>query len=132
MKKIIIGVSLFSALSAFATTSTYREDSTLISLSQISTTATNNTDSISLGPYQSGSIQCVWAAVSGTQPVYKLQFSNNNSNWDDVSGASTTTSGASGSGTWIVDPIISLSARILVSTTSTTGTLNCTAVLKRG
>ena len=132
MKKIIIGISLFFTLSAFATTSTYREESTLVTLSQISTNSTNNTDSISLGPYQSGSIQCVWSSVTGTQPVYKLQFSNDNSNWDDVSGASTTTSGASGSSTWIVDPIISLSARILISTTSTTGNLNCTTVLKRG
>lgn len=91
-------------------------------------TAGNVTDTFYLSFYQSASIQCAWADVGGTTPEYKLQFSNDNSNWDDVSGVTTVTTGSSGSDTWLMEPVSVRYSRVNVSTASTTGTLDCIAV----
>lgn len=131
MKKLILAILLLALPVQAANTIQYRDNSDLVTMSQISTTGTNSTTALDLGLYQSGSIQCVWAAVTGTQPIYKLQVSNNNSNWDDVSGASTVTVGAAGSGTWMLSPIVSRYARISVATASSTGTLDCKGVFKK-
>lgn len=128
MKKFLLIVALLFSLPAFADTIAYRDKSVTITSSQISTAATNSTNSIDLGAYRIGSVQCKWDSVNGTQPVFKLQVSNNGANWDDVSGASTTTTATSGSSTFLIDPLISRYARVNVSTASTTGTLDCVTI----
>lgn len=129
MKKLILVLCLIS-FPLFASTE-YRDGSDIVTTAQINTNAVGATESIPLGPYQAAGVQCVWASVTGTQPIYKLQTTNDDSNWDNVTGASTTTTGGSGSATYLIEPLVARYARIYVSTTSTTGTLNCKAVLKR-
>lgn len=129
MKKILVIAMLLICNSAYALTVNIQENQVTYTAAQILTTSTSNvTESFPLGPFQNSSFQCVWGAVTGTQPQYKLQFSNNNSNWDDVPNATTITTGTSGSETWIVWPVPSTSARVNVTTASTTGTLDCKAV----
>ena len=132
MKKLILAIGLLLSLPAQALTTVYRDGSDVVTVAQVNTDTVAGTEAIPLGPYQAGSVQCIWASVTGVQPVFALQLSNNNSNWDTLSSATTTTTGAAGSSTWIVDPFVSRYARIYISTTSTTGNLNCISVLKRG
>ena len=132
MKKILLIIALFLSAPVFAANTTeYRDGSVVVTIGQLSLASTTTSDGFLLGPYQSGSLQCVWASITGPNSTFILQFSNDNSNWDDVSGAATTTSGASGSGTWIIEPMVSRYARVKVSSASTTGTLNCISVLKK-
>lgn len=114
---------------AFALTTAINEDHVKYTASSISTNTTGSvTDTFPLGPFEDLSVQCIWAGVTGTQPQYKLQVSNDASNWDDIVGALVVTTNASGSDTLIVDSIPVRNARIKVSTASTDGTLDCTAV----
>jgi len=131
MKKLLFVLAFLTAIPAFATTVTYRDKSTLISLTPISTATQSTSDSMDLGPYSSGSVQCVWAGVTGTQPVFALQTSNNGANWDAMEDASETTVGATGSNTWYIMPIVSRYSRIAVTTASSAGTLTCTSVLQK-
>lgn len=133
MKKLsFLLVALLVSWSVYAAnTIEYRDKSVVVTSSQIATTALNNTTAIDLGAYDAGSVQCVWAAVAGTQPVFNLQVSNDGTNYDNVSGATTTTTGAAGSSTFLVQPFVSRYARIYVATSSTAGTLDCKSVLYR-
>lgn len=129
MKKLIITALILLALPVNAMTTKLNEKHAIYTAPQILTTSTSNvTESFVLGPFQSASFQCAWASVTGTAPQYKLQLSNDNSNWDDLAGAVTITSGTSGSDMLIIDPIPAKLARVNVSTASTTGTLDCVAV----
>ena len=99
----------------------------VVTAPQIQTTSTNNTtDSVGIAPYSQFSVQLVWASITGAQPAFKVQTSNNGTNWDDTSGATHTTSGASGSHTIYVSGATGRLARVAVSTASTTGTMDAT------
>ncbi len=131
MKKLLL-LLLFPSVCFAANTFEYRDNSIEVTSSQINThTAPNGTTAIEIGQDQAAAVQCVWASVTGIQPVFKLQTSNDNSNWDDVSGASTTTTGASGSSTFRSDHLVAKYGRVYVSTTSTAGTLDCITILGR-
>ena len=110
MKTILSAIilSIFPFFVSASNTYSYRDDSVVITQSQIATSNTNSTTTFTLGPYQAGSVQCVWASVENSLPAtFLLQVSNNESNWDNVSGFSTSTTATSGSSTWMVDPMIS-------------------------
>lgn len=129
MKKIILAFSLFFALPLYALTTQLRGDSDVVTLSQVSLAGLNSSDSIPLGPYQSVGIQCVWSGASGS-PAYKLQVSNNASNWDDIASATQTVSGAAGSSFWMASPLIANYAKVLITTTGV-GNLDCIGVLEK-
>lgn len=137
MKQLFLLVLCLWSFSAFsANTIAYKDKSVQVTSSQITTLGQDkatgyNTTPFDLGSYDSGSVQCAWASVSGGTPVYVLQVSNDGTNWDSVSGASTTTSGTSGSGTFLIEPFTSKQARIYVSTTSSAGTLDCISILQK-
>ncbi len=132
MKKLLLFVLLFPCLAHAANTYEYIDSATVVTSSQIAThTAKNATSTIPLGRDQSASVQCAWASVTGIQPVFALQTSNDNTNWDTVTSQTTTTTGASGSSTFRVDPLIARYGRVYVTTTSTAGTLDCVTVLGR-
>jgi hypothetical protein len=135
MRKILLTVLclLLCGSAQASITVTAGNNYDLLTASAITTTTTSSvTSTFSLGNYDAASFQCAWAAVTGTQPQYKLQVSNDATNWDDVSGVTTITTSTSGSDTWVVDPIPVRKARIAVTTASTTGTLTCTAVGQGG
>ena len=78
-------------------------------------------------PYQNISFQYVWASVVGAASDFKLQASNDNSNFDDVTGYTASTSGASGSGSFQITGYSALFYRVLVTSASTSGSLVVTA-----
>jgi hypothetical protein len=129
MKKLLLVFSLFFALPLYALTTQLRGESDVVTLTQMNLGGLNSSDSIPLGPYQSGGVQCVWATATGS-PAYKLQVSNDNTNWNDVSSMTATVSGAAGSSFWTVSPFVANYAKILITTTGT-GTLDCIGVLER-
>lgn len=88
-----------------------------------STSTSNVTESVGFAPFMQGSVQWVFGSITGTQPAYKLQSSNDGTNWDDVSGAAYTTLAASGSHTVHFSGIAGTLLRTAISTASTTGTL---------
>lgn len=129
MRKIIVIALLFISSTAFGLTTKINQNHLVYTAPVIVTTTTNSvTDTFPFGPFSTTSFQCAWASVTGTNPVYILQVTNDGTNWDDVSGATTTITSTSGSETWIVSPLPVKSARIKVSTASTTGTLDCIAI----
>lgn len=130
MKTIISAiVALFMCSTAHALTIKAAQNYMIYTVDTIQTTTTANySDTIPLGTFSDMSVQCDWASVTGTQPQYSLQTSNDGSNWDTLSGALTVTTGASGSETWIIDSIPVKNARVKITTASTTGTLDCTAI----
>lgn len=134
MKKIFLSL-MFAVLPCIvqsANSYRYRDNSVVITQDQIAVSDTNATSVFELGPYQVGSVQCVHAGVNvDRDATFVLQVSNDNSNWDSVSGASTTTVTTGGSSTWIVDPLVSRYGRVYVSTSSSAGTLDCIEVFKR-
>lgn len=131
MKKLLLALLLFASPVFGAATYEYGDGWVGVTLSQISTASNNATTAFSLGPYESAGIQCVWGALAGPNPTFVLQTSNDNSNWNNVTGASTATTGASGSSTWLVSPLVSKYARIYIPTSSTAGTLDCIGVLNK-
>lgn len=74
------------------------------------------------------SIQMVFDGITGPQPVVKLQSSNTGDDWDDVLGATHTTTDDHESKTWWIMPCVSRYLRVYVSVASTTGTCTITAV----
>lgn len=63
----------------------------------------NSSSAFPAGPYSSGSFQVVWSSHSDTS-TFELQMSNDGgANWDTVQLSSFTTSGASGSTTFVFD-----------------------------
>jgi len=77
--------------------------------------------------HQVMSFQYVWSSVVGAAAAFKLQASNDNSNFDDISGVTGATSGASGSGSWQIDGYSAMFYRVLVTSASTSGNLVVTA-----
>lgn len=89
----------------------------------INLSSTNNEVYNGCAPYPHISFHYVWASVTGSAAAFKLQASNDGTNWDDVSGYTGVTSGASGSGGWQLSGFSPIFYRILVTSASTTGTL---------
>lgn len=133
MKKLIAVVLLLFCTPAFALTIKYSDDRAIYTMQQIQTTLIGNvTNTITAGAVTHISIQCVHASVAQPQQItYKLQVSNDESNWDDLAGATSTTTGASGSSTLIIDPFVMEYARINISNSSLVGTLDCKATGRR-
>ena len=133
--KVLMLASLISliSVSGHALTTSIRDGHVVFTASSISTTTTDSvSDTFPLGRYDQTSFQCVWASVTGTQPQFKLQVTNDTTNWDDVAGAATVTTGGSGSSTWLFQGLPSRQARVKISTASTAGTLVCTAIGQGG
>lgn len=100
-----------------------------VSAAQIDTDDLNSTDSFtsSLGeisPYQNFSIQCVWSAIVGVQPAFKLQATVDGTNWEDIPGANHVTTGASGSVTFNLSNFVTNQIRATITTASTSGKLD--------
>lgn len=64
---------------------------------------TNNSDSVDCSQNHSILIQVVWSSHSDTS-TFEIQSSADGTNWDTVTSSETTTSGASGSESVIIDP----------------------------
>lgn len=129
MKKLLLVFCLFFAAPLYAITTSIRGGSDVVTLAQVSMTALNSSESFPLGPYLDGGIQCVWASASGS-PAYKLQASNNGTNWNDIPDTATTVSGAAGSSFWLISPIIANYAKIIMTATNS-GTLDCIGVFNK-
>lgn len=91
----------------------------------IDLSGTNSATFSGVSPYPNINFQYVWSSMTGAAS-FKLQASNDNSNWDDT-GHSGTTSGASGSDSWQLDGFSAAFYRVLVTSTATAGTLVVTA-----
>ena len=70
------------------------------------------------------SLQCVWSGVTGIQPAFKLQASNDGTNFDDIPYYTHTTVGAADSHTFQLDNYSALYYRVQITTASTTGALD--------
>jgi len=88
----------------------------------------NVSDTFEAQEWPNISFQLVFASITGPQPAVKLQASNDETNWDDVSGATHTTSGAAESHTWWVAPSMGKQYRVAITTAATTGTCVVTAI----
>lgn len=97
---------------------------------QIDATGTNSSDSIPVGDYTVGTIQVVWASITGTGS-FKLQASNDGTNWNDISGATGSTSGAAGSTSFHQSSLPGLFIKLIITSAASAGTLDITATLKR-
>ena len=84
--------------------------------SAVAANATNNSDAISIAAFSAVSIQVVHASHSDTS-TWALQSSNDATNWDTISGSSTTTSGASGSATLVISPVVFRQIRLTITET---------------
>lgn len=82
----------------------------------ISTLATNSSDSIAVDDMLCGAVQVVHAGHTISTCTYKLQHSlDGGVNWDDSDFAAVTTSGVSGSNTFLCDPLPGGLIRVIVS-----------------
>jgi hypothetical protein len=103
----------------------------IMTATSIITSTTNSyTDNFGLGPFESASIQCHWESVTGTQPVYGLQLSNDGTYWEDITTSVTTTDTASGSDMWLISPIPAKYGRVKILTNSTAGFLTCVGAMQ--
>lgn len=93
----------------------------------IDLSGTNSATFDGTAPYENLNFQYVWSSVVGAASSFKLQVSNDNSNWDDVSGVTGATSGASGSASWQLTGYSGAFFRVLVTSASTSGNLVVTA-----
>lgn len=93
----------------------------------IDLSAANSTTFEGTAPFPNISFQYVWSSVVGAASSFKLQSSNDNSNFDDMTGYTGTTSGGSGSGSWQITGYSFLFYRVLVTSASTSGNLIVTA-----
>lgn len=83
----------------------------------------NVSDSFPARDWDNLSFQLIFSGITGTQPAVKLQASNNETNWDDVPGATHTTTAASESKTFQILGSAAEFYRWKVTTASTTGAL---------
>jgi hypothetical protein len=77
------------------------------------------------------SCQVVWSGFDASNSVFKMQVSNDGSNWDDVSGLTETVGSAAGSTTFRDTDFLEKEARLNYTKNSvTTGTVNAYIVVK--
>lgn len=98
-----------------------------VSAPALSLTGANNSEEfIDLEGFENFSVQGVWAGVTGGPPVVTLQQSIDGVNWNDISGATLTTAGASGSAIQNLTIKSAKKIRGRVSTVGTAGTMTLT------
>lgn len=71
---------------------------TVRSISSVAANATSSSEAIDVTPFVSCAVQVVWASHSDTS-TFAIQTSIDGTNFNTISGSSTTTSGASGAAT---------------------------------
>ena len=86
----------------------------------IDATGLNSTPSVSCERYSSMHIQVVWADHADTSD-FEIQSSIDGTNWDTVTGSSTTTSGADGSESIVINPNAFKSVRVTVTEVDAAG-----------
>lgn len=80
------------------TTDFSNKESVRYSHTAVAANGTNSSDALDVAAFTRLSVQVAHAAHSDTS-TWQIQSNNDATNWDNVSGTSTTTSGASGSAT---------------------------------
>lgn len=131
MKRIIASIFLLFCIPVYALTTQLKEDHVVMTSDQFAITESSSvraSDTFPLGPYENVSIQCRWSGVGGSGATYRLENSNDETNWDAVSGTSTVTTGDGGSSTMILDPFPVRFGRIRVTSSAGSGNLDCIAI----
>lgn len=131
MHKLVFCLSLLISWSLFAFSTQVSNNHLIYTLDQFDITESTNprvSESIPAGSFSSISVQCRHSSVGGSSATYRVESSNNNTNWDVVSGSSVTTTGDAGSNTVVLDPFPMRFARVRVTTSATAGDLDCIAL----
>lgn len=87
--------------------------------------ATFNGNAVSVARASSFSVQPVWSGGGAPAGTLKLQYSNDNTNWDDISGQ-TFAVAADGNKMFTVNNVNYNFVRLVYTRTGGTGTLNAT------
>jgi len=134
-KKLIAGftmVGLLVAVIAYSQSLVNKGNSyQLWALDAIDATGLNSSSAVDGSSYQQVGVQVVHADISTTSAIYELQVSNDGSNWDSVSGSSTTVTTGSGSNSIDIDPFQYAYIRVTTTTASKAGTLTPRVMLKK-
>lgn len=86
-----------------------------ISITAVDASSTNSSETVQVSDMSEVTFQVVWASHDDTSTFAIQSSQNGGSNWDTISGTSTTTSGASGSATIVVTTMPGGLARITVT-----------------
>ena len=103
---------------------------TLYTAASVAATGTNSSDTAPSAGFLQCTVQAVWASITGTA-VFKLQSSNNGSNWDDIPGATGSTSGTAGSLSIHLSTLPGTAIRLTITSAAGAGTIVPTFAMKR-
>jgi hypothetical protein len=103
---------------------------TIITAGVMTGTSVINSTAVNISGVLGYSIQAIWTAGSTPVGVLKLQGSNDNSNWSDISGATSNVSGNTGNSVFNASGVYYNYVRLVYTNTSGTGTLDASLVTK--